>query len=295
MHFYDGMSHHAPLSYDDVSHGFMFAFKVFHKRPPIDSEDEEDQTSIAYGSHHHCHFANHLENLVHCLTRSDIIHVELIPVIGRTSTTAVVSQTAYSAYVGVGFDEHDSSFCITDPTFRLIYIPMPYETMLQGIQFLHAQRGKQYNYLALPLTILPTWCKRRKIDVTSSNHSSSSDEFYDYDLDQCDYYYNNNDETTRPQSDRKKNAMDVMYNPSKVFCSQLGLSLCYLCQVFSDPVLPTTEYEEEIQLSQSRTIMDPMCCTPADLFKLLISLMSEDDGEAPMEWPQSYVVLHESL
>lgn len=325
--------YHTP---DEECHGFIFAFKVYHKPSPQNLMDEEQnhEHSITigsnnhlFGSHHHCNFANHLENMVHCLTRSDIIHVELIPVLGCTlaTKTLVVSQTAYSAYVGVGFDEHDSSFCITDPTFRLIYIPMSYETMLEGIRFLHAQRGKQYNYLALPLTILPTWCKKRKVtvlnhdkndDITDDYFPETSSAFHDED-EACDtplsptayHYYYTMQNTTSTKKDNRT-MMDVLYNPSKVFCSQLGLSLCYLCDIFPEKINHTnirlispgammTDHEDacssSIKTKISTMIMDPMCCTPAELFKLLASAMTDNIADAPMEWPQSDVVLHDSL
>ena len=140
---------------ENESFGFIFAFKVYHSR------HESDQ-SYDKPKNYSC-LADQLENLVHCITRSDIIHVELIPVLGSRvfleethhhEIFLTISPTAYSAYVGVGFDEHDSSFCTTDPTYRLVYIPMSYETMMRGIEYLQSQRGKKYNYFALPLTVL---------------------------------------------------------------------------------------------------------------------------------------------
>jgi hypothetical protein len=78
-------------------------------------------------------------------------------------------------------------------------------------------RGKRYNYMALPFTILPESCK-----FSSSAPASL---------------------------------------PDKIFCSQMGLMLCYLCGI----IRPEYHYHGH------SVVFDPACCTPADLHRLLLA------------------------
>jgi hypothetical protein len=73
--------------------------------------------------------------------------------------------------------------------------------------------GKAYNYVDLPLTILPhAWKMRTHI---------------------------------APQKFEE--------TQSRVFCSQVGLMLCYVCEILG------TEHNE-----------DPACCAPSDLYDLVL-------------------------
>jgi hypothetical protein len=253
-----------------VDHGFIYAFKVYkhtNNPPTLDKGGR---------------FVDCLENFVHKITHSDIIHVEIIPVLGfdPIDRELKISRTAYSAYIGLGFDEHDSTFCISDPTYKLVYIPMSYETMLSGLEYLHSQRGKQYNYLALPLTVLPSWCKKRKPTAISNSY----EDLYQYEDDLMATPYTNHPE-------------NILSNTPKVFCSQLGLTLCYLCEVFPSTYDFSTAFVHKKKRKNHAKkkgdesfFIDPMCCTPAELYNLL----THDDGQTvAIPWPQSNIVIHE--
>lgn len=410
--------------------GFLFAFKnyqnpksqSYHYHPHDDSHQNTKELSTDV-------IVNSLENFVHSVTHSDIIHVEIIPVVGggrptpspfvlhseyhknnnkddkhtdeddeimlhysRIMSTAdfehddvnvqefqsmvlKISPTAYSAYVGLGFNEHDSSFCITDATYKLVYVPMSYHQMMIGVDFLHSQRGKQYNYLALPLTILPSWCKRRKLQSqstavkigashTNKNHHdgnhhcipSHQDEYlypsqslthyhcdpdnnsylhhdychhyesvhkgiHDFDHPNDGFFASDNyeeDDYHDPSTmqatavyPHHEHSSDInilptsvhqtLQNPSKVFCSQLGLTLCYLCGVFSPP----EDHGEHLNKKYThfqydhyddygpKTFMDPMCCTPCELYNLLMPSVNEHDTKKiAMEWPKTNIAIH---
>ena len=259
--------------------GFLFAFKLFiqNRDPKIDW----------------------IEHMVQRLTRSDIIHVEIIPVLGGKyaqkegrmldeGSELLASSVAHTAYVGAGYRAHSSHFCLRDRSYVHVFVPMHEHDMRQGVNFLNSLQGKSYNYLALPLTILPQACKLRSIRC----------------LAKC-------------------------MTPSKVFCSQMGLMLCYLCNIldphapcafqspcpqepFGGPCMlethepwggpcmlethepvegpalfespwaleahepfdglfdPACLAEEEPAPCQKPVFFDPTCCTPADLYRLLI-------------------------
>ena len=183
--------------------GFLFAFKMY-----IPHREANAQLDC-------------IENLVHHLTHSDLIHVEIIPVFGCHEETLLASPIAHTAYVGYGYNAHRSLTCIQDSSYTHIFVPVPDPNLhAQGIQFLNSMSGKHYNYLALPLTILPESCKFRAIPPTGH-----------------------------------------MFDTKKVFCSQMGLILCYLCQIL----------HPEYHYHGHSIIFDPLCCTPADLYKLLLA------------------------
>lgn len=386
-------------------YGFIFAFKVY-KKPKSKSSalsrfrDSQDMIVAAGlneddsggGGGKSGAFVDCLENLVHKITHSDIIHVEIIPVLGsavfnnnnnddddnnNTSSCSSakylkISRVAYSAYIGLGFDEHDSSFCISDPTYKLVYIPMSYETMIQGIEYLHMQKGKAYNYLALPFTILPSWCKKRSLVVVKHQadeafppsqiilgeqhppheiYSEYPDIFSEYyspeeedAADQpsslienntsthhdhpaaayCCYYYYPDEEahidhcdavpsypvcsddpdalgdsihTTSSKMRCHTTTRDILLNTSKVFCSQLGLTLCYLCDVFPSSYDFSSAFSRQGGAkkrnpthSSQPFFIDPMCCTPAELYNLLLA----PTISVAAEWPQGNVMIHDT-
>ena len=201
--------------------GFIFAFKLYmenHDAPCIDW----------------------IEHMVKRLTDSEIIHVEMIPVLGGEYTAhrredghvvmaegskLVVSDKAHTAYVGSGYQEHSSETCLRDASFHHIFVPTWEEDMLEGISFLKMQQGKRYNYLALPFTVMmPQSYKLRKIEALEDSLSSP-----------------------------------------KVFCSQMGLMLCYLSRILTP------------RENNSPVFFDPLFCTPADLYHLI---MQEGNGHA---------------
>jgi len=184
--------------------GFLFAFKTYIPHGEANAQLD-------------C-----IENLVHHLTHSDLIHVEIIPVWEHDTHTSeiLVSPVAHTAYVGCGYAEHHSSTCIEDPSYQHVFVPVSNPQLYSdGIRFLNDMQGKRYNYLALPLTILPENCKFRAISP-SDGHT---------------------------------------FDTHKIFCSQMGLILCYL----SEMIQPTYHYHGQ------SIIFDPLCCTPANLYQLL--------------------------
>jgi hypothetical protein len=183
--------------------GFLFAFKTYVP---------QCETNVPLDC---------IENLVHHLTHSDLIHVEIIPVWKRDAHDAVLlaSDTAHTAYVGYGYNAHPSHTCLEDPTYVQLFVPVSEPHLHEeGIRFLHSMNGRRYNYLALPLTILPEFCKLRAIHTPH------------------------------------------FFDTSKIFCSQMGLILCYLCRILH----PEYHYHGQ------SIIFDPLCCTPADLYRLLM-------------------------
>ena len=107
--------------------GFLFAFKVYIKnstrRPLLDA----------------------VEDMVHHLTRSDLIHVEIIPILGgyvcpseenkgflHKESFLWASSQAHTAYVGRGYNVHPAASCIYDPSYIHIFVPLESrEIMLQ--------------------------------------------------------------------------------------------------------------------------------------------------------------------
>lgn len=291
--------------------GFLFAFKIYvdptataaasiaHDHAAKSNHNQKKSLFSALSSSSSCLsslessevLVDSLENFVHKITHSDIIHVEIIPVVGGQQNhmddnhsqhiILQISPTAYSAYVGIGFNEHDSSFCMTDPSYKLVYIPMEYEKMMEGIHFLESQRGKQYNYLALPLTILPTYFKKRNLclrkkksfmDQSMQKEGNVNGDMLCHDLQQA---------VIEPPLHANQKIASTLLHPSKVFCSQMGLTICYLCDVFSG-----------VDFGQGKDgdggqFLDPMCCTPSELYNLLSHC-----GHVAMEWPKTHVCIH---
>jgi hypothetical protein len=189
---------------DNNSTGFLFAFKTYvPQHDPCNAQLD-------------C-----IENLVHHLTHSDLIHVEIIPVWGADADRLLVSHIAHTAYIGRGYTAHHAQTCLDDTSYQHVFVPVPDpQRHAEGVQFLHAMQGRCYNYLALPLTVLlPESCKFRAIHPARGH----------------------------------------IFDTSKIFCSQMGLILCYLAEILR----PEYHYHGQ------SIIFDPLCCTPADLYKLL--------------------------
>ena len=211
-----------------MASGFIFAFKLY-------SENQESQCGVDW-----------VEHMVKRLTASDIIHVEMIPVIGGHYTAwceedgrilmgegsaLVTSPIAHTAIVGSGYKTHSSKECLDDSSFHHIFVPMSEENLRQGISFLEMQEGKWYNYLALPFTVIPHNFKMRGIE----------------ELEGC-------------------------VSTSKVFCGQMGLVLCYLSNiidpspVFLDPLYCTpSELYQLIMASDCNA----MHCKPAQMIVMI--------------------------
>jgi hypothetical protein len=158
------------------------------------------------------------ETMVHYALRSDIIHVAVIPapkvytLANGQVLHATLGKSVFTAFMGYGFEKEDVE-SVMGPEYERIFVPTTPEAFVRGVHFLVGLVGKAYNYVDLPLTILPhAWKMRTHI---------------------------------APQKFEK--------GQSRVFCSQVGLMLCYVCEIIG------TEHNE-----------DPACCAPSDLYELVL-------------------------
>jgi hypothetical protein len=151
-----------------------------------------------------------IEKFVHVVTGSDSIHVAILPVpncllkIMPFSGLSFESNSNYSsvqvhklqvedrtftAFMFSGYEIQKASSVLNEK-YEYIFLPVRESSQYaNGINFLQSLGGSGYNYLGLPLTVLP---KSLKPPVRNS-------EFHSH----C--------------------------APSKVFCSQVGLMLLYRC------------------------------------------------------------------
>ena len=160
-----------------------------------------------------------IEKLVHVATGADSIHVAILPVArciidskGNIKDLHAEDIT-FTAFIGFGYKMQRAS-SVLNSKYKYIFLPVPNPMQyVNGINFLKSLSGTKYNYLELPLTLLPNSLKPSVREV----------EFV-------------------PD-----------YTPSRVFCSQVGLMLLYRCGILS----PHSE------------LMDPSCCNPGDLVRIL--------------------------
>jgi hypothetical protein len=155
------------------------------------------------------------ESIVHFALQDDAIHVAVVPAPSVTvnPTTGkieaiVLEDTAFTAFMGFGYEKDHVSSVLTDE-FDYVFVPVAVEAYAHGVKLLNRLKGKKYNYLNLPLTLIPRSWKRMNA------HSSEV--------------------------------------PKRVFCSQVGLMLCYTCNVFANQ-------DNE----------DPAYCSPRDLYDLIV-------------------------
>lgn len=165
-----------------------------------------------------CH-TTWIEKLVHVATGADSIHVAILPVArciidskGNIKDLHAEDIT-FTAFIGSGYKMQRAS-SVLNSKYKYIFLPVPNPMQyVNGINFLKSLSGTKYNYLELPLTLLPNSLKPsvREAEFVSD------------------------------------------YTPSRVFCSQVGLMLLYRCGILS----PHSE------------LMDPSCCNPGDLVRIL--------------------------
>jgi hypothetical protein len=184
-HIYRRQMSCAPIDENPPTHvheciGFLFAFYNYSQVPKT----------------------TWIEKFVHVVTGSDSIHVAILPVPkcllkfeqGSSKTNIQVHRlhvedVTYTAFMGSGFEINKAS-SVLNAKYEYIFLPVNENCQYQsGITFLKSLGGSGYNYLGLPLTVLPKVLKPPVRDT----------EFYSA----C--------------------------APSKVFCSQMGLMLLYRC------------------------------------------------------------------
>ena len=153
-----------------------------------------------------------IEKFVHVVTGSDSIHVAILPVPNcllkiPTAKSFVsddrdgiqvhklqVEDRTFTAFMFSGYEIQKASSVLNEK-YEYIFLPVHESSQyVNGINFLQSLGGSGYNYLGLPLTVLP---KSLKPPVRNS-------EFHSH----C--------------------------APSKVFCSQVGLMLLYRCGFLSN-------------------------------------------------------------
>ena len=172
------------------------------------------------------------ETLVHLATRSDCIHVAILPApivhINEKNGNIEcikVHDITFTAFMGHGFEEQSAQTVMNDQ-YEYMFMQVPRPKYHEGLDFLISLKGSKYNYLDLPLTMLPFSMKQK-------NH-----------------FLDNKKTTKKPLQHHNYNYYDQC-TPSRVFCSQVGLMLCYECDM-----IPNNS-------------IDPSCCAPGELIQIV--------------------------
>jgi hypothetical protein len=267
--------------------GFVFAFFRFSQTP------------------HACM----VQRLVHVLTASDVIHVAVIPAWhcewkkhdtaehddneggkGSNIRELWVAPTAFTAFMGTGFEEQPTEAVLT-PQYDLMFLPVPCVSDMQaGVAFLKSLRGASYNYMALPLTILPrTWKRRTPLWPDWLTRERSLFNSVGLAVSSLPATTVVVEHTGAPIMDEKKEQLHQLRllherlsgekgaSGKQVFCSQMGLMLCYVCRALPhytvDPAGCSPGELAQILLEEARAI-------PCEVGLLRI-LVNDDDGDSP--------------
>ena len=183
------------------------------------------------------HRATWIQRFVHMMTASDIIHVAIVPVrkcqmTARRVLHAVADPHAFTAFIGNGYEIQDARAVLHKRHYELIFLPVhDMEAMERGIDFLHSLEGARYNYRALPLTMLPRALKRHRMPNWFTQEEGLSQAL-------APHHW--------AEQQQQRHGPDL-----RVFCSQMGLMLCYVCDVLQ------------------HYIIDPAGCAPGELAKIL--------------------------
>jgi hypothetical protein len=162
-----------------------------------------------------------IEKFVHVVTGSDSIHVAILPVPNcllkvsqnissgflrdnneNNNNDAIievhklqVEDRTFTAFMFSGYEIQKASSVLNEK-YEYIFLPVDESSQyVNGIRFLQSLGGSGYNYLGLPLTVLPNSLKPPVRNSEFNSHCA----------------------------------------PSKVFCSQVGLMLLYRCGLLRDP------------------------------------------------------------
>ena len=224
---------------------------------------------FAFFRYSHMRESGVLETLVHYALRSDCIHVAILaaPHVEVDAETdeqgrnvihrIVVHDITFTAFVGYGYEEEGAA-SVMNENYEYVFMPVSREGYDAGLRLLFSLQGLGYNYMGLPFTMLPTsWKKNRR----------SRRQAYHYIKNNNHHNNKNEDEPkkTQPaaapttQRDNDNNNNDNSNNcgpscaPSRVFCSQVGLMLCYTSNA----------------LDQQKGI-DPGTCSPGELSQIIL-------------------------
>lgn len=210
--------------------------------------DPAPTTGFLFAFYHYSKLehARLLEHVVRLLTSNDIIHVAVVPVwecvLAPNGPPRVhrllASYHAYTSFVGYGFEAQDAR-TILEPQYELLFLPVHgHDAMMEGLSFLRGLRGAKYNYLTLPLTLLPrSW--KPTYHATRIATEEEDEEGHVH------YYYRHRD--------RVSTAAPSSSSQQRIFCSQMGLELCYICGA-----LPRGVHD-----------LDPAVCLPKELATIL--------------------------
>lgn len=199
-------------------------------REIYDTRNSEVLTTqgFIFAFYHYSHSNNKsfIETIVSVATASDCIHVAIVPVPEckmqkkENPRDCVIelnaSPEAYTAFIGHGFEIQSASSLLND-AYEFIFVPVTALNLQRGVNLLKSFDGAGYNYIDLPLTILPKRLKKNRNNAFSDKTDSCM--------------------------------------PSRVFCSQVGMILCYQCNI--------------INSRMGKGMIDPAYCTPADLLRIL--------------------------
>lgn len=216
---------------------------AMHRGPPYNIIANQMNTAaiktqgFIFAFYHYSHSPRKsiIETIVSVATSSDCIHVAILPVphciMQRNEKKEdcileiIAEKYVYTAFIGLGFEKQQTT-SILNEAYEFLFVPVTLKKFREGLMFLESLDGAGYNYIDLPLTILPKKFKKR-------SHSW--------------HYFGGTG--NNPDEDEK------CCTPSKVFCSQVGLILCYKCDIFRE--------------DDKAKMLDPSYCSPGELFKML--------------------------
>ena len=198
-----------------------------------------------------------VQRFVKLAVRNDVIHVAMIPVPhaevephGGAQTPITrpdqirrllrihTSDRAYTAFIFAGFCIQKAAHVLV-PCYDFCFLPVPDPTLYaMGVHFLENLKGADYNYVALPLAILPRAWKRTRFPNWITHERPVFEDLLEEEEEQRT--------VTPPREPHSPK------EPVRIFCSQMGLLLCYACHA-----LPHHVY-------------DPASCLPAELKQFLV-------------------------
>jgi hypothetical protein len=218
--------------------GFLFAFLAY---------DRLDQPTL-------------VQRVARGFIRSNVIHVAVLPAHavqvdgGGVVRSVVAGPHAYTAFMGSGFERQCAEQVLNDPAYDFVFLPVSDPAHYRrGLDFLNKLDGAGYNYIALALAVMPRSIKASTPEFP--NWITDEHPFFDGEL--APYYNRHHTHAITNNSSKER-----------IFCSQLGLLLCYACNA-----LPHYTY-------------DPASCLPSELLEFLL----RDTQAAPAALESAHVV-----
>jgi hypothetical protein len=143
----------------------------------INHESPEISQGFLYAFYHYSqsHRRSLFEKLVSIATASDCVHVAIAPVLQclydpetKRILKLELANKVYTAFMGRGYEIQTVDAILND-SYEYIFLPTDPVKFNEGIAFLDSLQGLRYNYLALPLTVLPSFIK----PTVHSNHQNT--------------------------------------------------------------------------------------------------------------------------